>query len=99
MSTGSRACGRSSRWHLDFWCRYVPRRVDGTFPSMQQREDGIPRSSLEALLARNDDVAFDYLADCLVMERAVEPDRAPAPAPATDDDRRQTVADAQEVEG
>ena len=87
------------RWHLDFWCRYVPRRADGTFPSMQHRETAVPRSSLEALLARNDDAAFDYLADCLVMERAIEPDRAPAPAPVTDDDRRQPAADAQEVEG
>ena len=27
------------RWHLDFWCRYVPRRADGTYPSMQHREE------------------------------------------------------------
>ena len=25
-------------WHLGFWCRYAPRRADGTWPSLQQRE-------------------------------------------------------------
>ena len=51
-STAWRACARSSRWHLDFWCRYVPRRADGTFPTMQRaRARAMPRSPLEALLA------------------------------------------------
>ena len=27
-----------TRWHIDFWHRYVPRREDGSFPSIQVRE-------------------------------------------------------------
>ena len=27
-----------TRWHIDFWHRYVPRREDGTLPNMQIRE-------------------------------------------------------------
>ena len=29
-------------WHLGFWCRYAPRRADGSYPAMQQREAGRP---------------------------------------------------------
>ena len=55
------------RWHAGFWCRYVPRRPDGTWPSMQHREAGfVPRSPLEALLSRNDDAALDYVTDELL---------------------------------
>ena len=37
-------------WHLGFWCRHVPRRPDGTYPSMQEREERFePRSEEEAL--------------------------------------------------
>ena len=55
------------RWHVGFWCRYVPRRADGTWPSMQQRESRAePRSPLEALLARTDDGAIDYITDELL---------------------------------
>jgi tRNA-dihydrouridine synthase 3 len=55
------------RWHVGFWCRYVPRRSDGTWPSMQQRESSFtPRSDLEALLARTDDSAIDYVTDQLL---------------------------------
>jgi tRNA-dihydrouridine synthase 3 len=55
------------RWHVGFWCRYVPRRADGTWPSMQQRESlGPARSPLEALLARTDDAALDYVTDQLL---------------------------------
>jgi len=55
------------RWHAGFWCRYVPRRPDGTWPSMQQRESAFaPRSPLEALLARTDDAALDYVTDQLL---------------------------------
>ena len=57
------------RWHVGFWCRYVPRRADGTWPSMQQREsDFVPRSPLEALLARHDDAALDYVTDELLND-------------------------------
>jgi tRNA-dihydrouridine synthase 3 len=54
------------RWHAGFWCRAVPRRADGTWPSMQQREAFIPRSPLEALLSRSDDAALDYVTDELM---------------------------------
>jgi len=57
------------RWHAGFWCRYVPRRVDGTWPSMQQREPTFePRTPLEALLARSDDAALDYVTDELLND-------------------------------
>ena len=40
------------RWHVGFWCRYARRRDDGSWPTMQQREDTpVLRSRLEALLA------------------------------------------------
>jgi tRNA-dihydrouridine synthase 3 len=72
-----------TRWHLDFWCREVPRRPDGTFPSMQIREpDAQARSPLEALLGRTDGDALDYLADCLVLEREVDEASAPPPGAA-----------------
>ena len=55
------------RWHAGFWCRYAPRRADGTFPSMQQRESAwMPSSLLEGLLARTDDAALDYVTDELL---------------------------------
>jgi tRNA-dihydrouridine synthase 3 len=55
------------RWHVGFWCRYVPRRADGTWPSMQHRESlGVARSPLEALLSRVDDAALDYVTDSLL---------------------------------
>jgi tRNA-dihydrouridine synthase 3 len=55
------------RWHVGFWCRYAPRRPDGTWPSMQQRESGFePRSPLEALLSRTDEPALDYVTDQLI---------------------------------
>ena len=54
------------RWHVGFWVRYVPRRPDGTWPSMQGRASFQPRSPLEALLARGDDAAADYITDELI---------------------------------
>ena len=55
------------RWHAGFWCRYAPQRVDGSWPSMQERESAwTPRSPLEALLARSDDAALDYVTDELM---------------------------------
>jgi hypothetical protein len=54
------------RWHVGFWVRYVPRRPDGSWPTMQQRESFVPRSPLEALLARTDDAAVDYITDQLL---------------------------------
>jgi tRNA-dihydrouridine synthase 3 len=55
------------RWHAGFWCRYVPQRPDGSWPSMQERESGfVPRSPLEALFSRHDDAALDYVTDALI---------------------------------
>jgi tRNA-dihydrouridine synthase 3 len=55
------------KWHVGFWCRYAPRRPDGTWPTMQQRESAwAHRSPLEALLARNDEAAIEYVTDELL---------------------------------
>ena len=67
-------------WHTDFWSRYVPRRADGSYPSLQVREpDGAAPTPLEQLLARGDDAARDYLADCLTFQREIDPLQAPGP--------------------
>jgi hypothetical protein len=61
------------RWHVGFWVRYAPRRPDGTWPSMQQRESAfVPRSPLEALFARTDDAALDYITDQLLDDGEFE---------------------------
>jgi tRNA-dihydrouridine synthase 3 len=68
------------RWHLGFWCRYAPRGEDGTFPSMQTRHDAsFARSPLEALLARADEAALDWLAERLLRDEEVVPSEAPVP--------------------
>ena len=76
-------------WHLGFWCRYAPRRADGSYPAMQRRESWTPRTPLEALLARSDVPAHEYLADRLLSEESIDVDAAPAPAEAReiDDDK------------
>ena len=76
-------------WHIGFWCRYAPRRADGSYPAMQRRESWAPRSPLEALLARSDAPAHEYLADRLLAEEPVDVDATPAPAAAReiDDDK------------
>lgn len=69
------------RWHLGFWCRYVPRRPDGTWPAMQEREPAcFARTPLETLLARADEAALDWLADRLIAREEIDPRAAPAPA-------------------
>jgi tRNA-dihydrouridine synthase 3 len=79
-----------TRWHIDFWHRFVPRRADGTFPSLQVREAEREFSTpLDAFLARNDEAAHDYIADCLTFERDI--DLAAAPPP-------QAVAEAEFIE-
>jgi tRNA-dihydrouridine synthase 3 len=66
------------RWHVGLWCRYAPRRADGSWPSMQQREAApLVRTPLEALLARTDDAALDYVTACLLDGGDIDPDRAP----------------------
>jgi tRNA-dihydrouridine synthase 3 len=76
-------------WHLGFWCRYAPRRADGSYPAMQRRESWTPRTPLEALLARSDAPAHAYLADRLLAEEPIEAGAAPEPAEAReiDDDK------------
>ena len=55
------------KWHLGFWCRYAPRRADDSWPTMQQREGAwAHRSPLEALLARSDEAAIEYMTDELM---------------------------------
>jgi tRNA-dihydrouridine synthase 3 len=66
-------------WHLGFWCRYAPRREDGSYPSMQGRESRTPSSPLDALLSRNDAAAHAYLADMLLCDGPVDPDAVPRP--------------------
>lgn len=76
-------------WHMGFWCRYAPRRADGSYPAMQRRESWIPRTPLEALLARSDVPAHAYLADRLLSEEPVDAGAAPEPSEARemDDDK------------
>jgi tRNA-dihydrouridine synthase 3 len=55
------------RWHVGFWVRYAPQRPDGSWPTMQGREPAFePRSALEAVLARTDDAAVDFITDELL---------------------------------
>jgi tRNA-dihydrouridine synthase 3 len=74
-----------TRWHIDFWHRYLPRHADGTFPSIQVRErEQHYATPLDALLARTDAAAHDYLADCLTFEREVDLSAAPPAAAAAE---------------
>jgi tRNA-dihydrouridine synthase 3 len=75
-----------TRWHLGFWCRYRPPRPDGTCPSMQERDSVFtPRSGLEALLARSDDAALDYMTDRLVGGEEIVGEDVAAPASPEED--------------
>jgi tRNA-dihydrouridine synthase 3 len=88
------------RWHLDFWCRYGPRGEDGGYPTMQRRHSVLARSPLEALLGRNDEPAFDYLADCLTHEREIVVSDVPnPPGNPLDDAVNATGTDLLQVEG
>jgi tRNA-dihydrouridine synthase 3 len=69
-------------WHLGFWCRYAPRREDGSYPSMQHRESRAAASPLDALLSRQDEAALNYIADVLLAGEALDAGAAP-PAPST----------------
>jgi tRNA-dihydrouridine synthase 3 len=75
------------RFHLGFWCRYAPRRADGTWPSMQQRESlECAHPPLDALLARQDASALAWLTERLLAGDPVDPDAAPPPSEAGSDD-------------
>lgn len=79
------------RWHVGFWCRYVPRRADGTWPSMQHREVlESPRSPLEGLLARTDEPALDYVTDELLRGGDLT---SPPPIPEARPDTRRDMRD------
>jgi hypothetical protein len=68
------------RWHVGFWCRYVPRSADGAWPSMQGRARGPdPRSALDALLSRSDEAALEYVTEELLNDGTL--DAPPAEAP------------------
>lgn len=55
-------------WHIDFWYRYAPRRSDGEFPKLQERDEPWePRSELEAVLSRPDPAAHEWVADRLLL--------------------------------
>jgi tRNA-dihydrouridine synthase 3 len=72
------------RWHVGFWCRYAPQRADGSWPTMQQRESAWDtRSPLEALLARSDDLAIDYVTDELLTGGDLS--QPPAPGAASEE--------------
>ncbi len=73
-------------WHLGFWCRYVPRRPDGSYPGMQEREEHFaPRSELEGLFARNDAPALEWMAT-LILDGEEKAGAAP-PKPAAETER------------
>ena len=61
----------------------------GRIPAMQRRESWMPRSPLEALLARSDAPAHEYLADRLLSEAADRRRRSPGPGRSARDRRRQ----------
>ncbi len=68
-----------TRWHIDFWHRYVPRHEDGSFPGIQVRETRHRHATpLDAFLARTDDGAHEYLADCLTYEREIDLNAVPS---------------------
>jgi tRNA-dihydrouridine synthase 3 len=68
-----------TRWHIDFWHRYQPRHADGTYPNIQVRESSrdFP-TELDAFLARPDEGAHEYLADCLTFQREIDLQAAPS---------------------
>jgi len=71
------------RWHAGFWCRYVPRRADGSWPTMQERDSSSGAGSpLELFLSRNDGAALDALTDALVSGVPLDPESVAAHSPA-----------------
>lgn len=78
---GRRQVAEFARWHAGFWCRYAPRRSDGSWPAMQERESlTFARSPLEALLARQDDEAHAWIVERLMAGDGIDPAAAPPPA-------------------
>jgi tRNA-dihydrouridine synthase 3 len=87
------------RWHAGFWCRYAPRRADGSWPGVQTRESmTFARTPLEAFLGRSDGAALDWLSDRLVArEDIMAPDAPPPGDPDARDGSRPSRDDADEV--
>jgi tRNA-dihydrouridine synthase 3 len=78
---GRAAATEFVKWHLNFWCRYAPRRADGSWPSMQEREpEQWATTELDRLLARDDEAAHQWLASRLVARDPIEPADAPPPS-------------------
>jgi tRNA-dihydrouridine synthase 3 len=76
-------------WHIGFWCRYAPRRDDGSYPTMQEREGARKgMMPLDVLLARTDADAHVWLADRLLARDAIVADAAPV---TTGGEQQQTV--------
>jgi len=81
-----------TRWHIDFWHRYAPQHADGSFPEIQVREMARDFATpLDAFLARPDEAAHDYLADCLTYERDIDVNAVPLSA--TPDEREYVEAE------
>jgi tRNA-dihydrouridine synthase 3 len=88
---GRAAAAEFIRWHLNFWCRYVPRHADGTWPTMQERQpDDWATTPLDHLLARSDEAAHVWLAAKLVAGEDIDP--AEAPAVSAQDEARMEVS-------
>jgi tRNA-dihydrouridine synthase 3 len=67
------------KWHVNFWCRYGPRRADGSWPTMQERQsDEWALTALDRTLARTDLAAHEWLAGRLLDNAPVDPATAPA---------------------
>jgi tRNA-dihydrouridine synthase 3 len=66
------------KWHINFWCRYVPRHPDGSWPTMQERQsDDWAATGLDRVLARADTAAHEWLAARLLDNSPVDPEDAP----------------------
>jgi tRNA-dihydrouridine synthase 3 len=66
------------KWHLNFWCRYTPRHVDGSWPTMQERQsDDWATTPLDRVLCRADAAAHEWLAGRLLDDAPIDPDEAP----------------------
>jgi tRNA-dihydrouridine synthase 3 len=66
------------KWHINFWCRYVPRRRDGSWPTMQERQsDDWAATGLDRVLARVDTAAHEWLAARLLDNSPIDPADAP----------------------
>jgi tRNA-dihydrouridine synthase 3 len=66
------------KWHMNFWCRYVPRHSDDSWPTMQERQSvDWAITPLDRLLSRTDIAAHDWLAARLLDNSSIDPAEAP----------------------